>query len=76
VEIALVQQKSISGLFKAGCSYSAVFGKKLGRVGVVKVDIERTPSLIKIFVHAARPGLIIGRGGAGVEELNSLLKRI
>jgi len=49
--------------------------KKLGRVGIVKVDIERTPSLIKIFIYAARPGLIIGRGGAGVEELNGLLKK-
>lgn len=50
-------------------------GKKLGRVGIVKIEIERAPSVINVIIHAARPGLIIGRAGAGVEELHNLLKK-
>ena len=49
--------------------------KKLGRVGMVKLEIERTPGLLKIIIYSTRPGLIIGRGGAGVEELRNLTKK-
>jgi len=43
--------------------------KKLGRIGVEKIEIERFPGKINIIISSARPGLIIGRGGGGVEEL-------
>jgi len=33
------------------------------------VSIERTPTEITIIIEAARPGIIIGRGGAGIEEI-------
>lgn len=49
--------------------------RKLGRVGIVRIEIERSPSTISVIIHAARPGLIIGRGGAGVEELRGLIKK-
>lgn len=50
--------------------------KKLGRIGVEKVEIERFPGKINIIISSARPGLIIGRGGGGVEELKSDLETI
>lgn len=43
--------------------------KKLGKIGVEKIEIERFPGKINIIISSARPGLIIGRGGGGVEEL-------
>jgi len=54
--------------------------KKLARIGVAKIEIERSPGKINIIISSARPGLIIGRGGGGVEELkrnleNELFKR-
>ncbi|MBI5766073.1 30S ribosomal protein S3, partial [Candidatus Falkowbacteria bacterium] len=42
---------------------------KLKDAGVARVDIERAANAITINVHAAKPGLVIGRGGQGVEEL-------
>jgi len=39
------------------------------------VTIERTPSALTVTVYAAKPGVIIGRGGAGIEELKKKLKR-
>jgi len=43
--------------------------KKLGKIGVEKIEIERFPGEINIIISSSRPGLIIGRGGGGVEEL-------
>jgi len=50
--------------------------KKLGRIGVEKIEIERFPGKINITISSARPGLIIGRGGGGVEELKRDLEAI
>ncbi len=47
---------------------------KLGkRAGVAKITIERSPSLLVLTVHTAKPGVVIGRGGSGAEELKNLL---
>lgn len=49
--------------------------KKIGRLGVEKIEIERFPGKINLIIFSARPGLIIGRGGEGVEELKKELER-
>jgi small subunit ribosomal protein S3 len=47
---------------------------RISSAGIVKVEIERgTGNTYKIFIKAARPGLIIGRGGKGIEELSQAL---
>jgi len=43
--------------------------KRLGKMGIERVEIGRIANKINIIIHSARPGLIIGRGGEGVEEL-------
>jgi small subunit ribosomal protein S3 len=48
--------------------------KKIGKIGIEKIEIERFPGQINIFISTARPGLIIGRGGEGVERLVQELK--
>lgn len=48
---------------------------KLKNMAVDNIDIERTPAQINIVIHTARPGLIIGRGGAGIEDLKKELER-
>jgi len=45
------------------------FLKRLKEAGVDRVEIERTADKISISVYTAKPGLIIGRGGSGVEDL-------
>ena len=44
--------------------------KKIGTAGIAAIEIERTQGNLRIFIKAARPGFIIGRGGKGMEELN------
>ncbi len=43
--------------------------KKLKDAGIDKISIERSPTEITIIIEAARPGIIIGRGGSGIEEI-------
>jgi len=50
--------------------------EKLGKIGVEKIEIERFSGKINIVISSARPGLIIGRGGGGVEELKRDLEII
>lgn len=49
--------------------------KKIGRLGVEKIEIERFPGKINVIINSVRPGLIIGRGGGGVEELKKELEK-
>ncbi len=43
--------------------------KKLREAGVDRVEIERNTNKINVGIYTAKPGLIIGRGGSGVEDL-------
>lgn len=47
---------------------------KLQQAGVPKVEIERAANRVKVSVHAAKPGIVIGRGGAEVENLRKALE--
>ena len=52
-----------------------VLDKKIGKLGVEKVEIERFPGKLMIIIYSSRPGLIIGRGGGGIEELRKEIER-
>lgn len=52
-----------------------VIKKKISLAGIAGVEIERTASTLRIVVKAARPGLVIGRGGKGIEELSSTIEK-
>ena len=43
--------------------------EKLGAAGVSRVEIERAANKVKINVHTARPGIVIGKRGAGIETI-------
>ncbi len=47
--------------------------KKLYGAGVPKIEIERDNARIRIYVHCARPGMIIGKGGEDIEKLRQEL---
>lgn len=48
--------------------------EKINAAGIDSVSIEKTGDNCRIFIKASRPGLIIGRGGKGIEELTKLLE--
>jgi small subunit ribosomal protein S3 len=49
---------------------------ELRKAAIEKIEIERLNHSVVVAVHAARPGLIIGRGGAGVEALRQKVKQV
>lgn len=50
--------------------------EKLYATGVGQVVIERTGNIVRVFIHTAKPGMVIGRGGAGVEDLRKALEAL
>lgn len=50
--------------------------KKLAKSGVENIDIERSADAVTILIKTAKPGIIIGRGGQGLEELKKSLEKI
>ena len=49
--------------------------KRLSQAGVSKVEIERAASKVRIKIHTARPGLVIGKKGAEIENVKRDLEK-
>ncbi|MGN0485831.1 MAG: 30S ribosomal protein S3 [Acutalibacteraceae bacterium] len=47
----------------------------LAPAGVPKVEIERTAKRVRINIHVAKPGMVIGRGGSEIEKLKATLEK-
>jgi len=65
-------------IFKSMLEEDALIRKiaeeKVKNAGIDKIDIERTGNKYKIFIRVSRPGLVIGRGGKGIEDLTKLIE--
>lgn len=48
----------------------------LRQAGITKVEIERSINKINITIHVVRPGMVIGRGGQGMEELKKYIENM
>jgi len=50
--------------------------KKLYHAGISKIEIERWANRIRLRIHAARPGIVIGKKGAEIEQLKKELEKL
>ena len=50
--------------------------EKLSTAGLKNVEIERTENEVSILIKVSKPGVVIGRGGTGVEEIEKEIKKI
>lgn len=50
--------------------------KKLYSAGISKIEIERASDRVKVIIFTAKPGVIIGKGGADIEKLKAELSRL
>ncbi|MEK7580128.1 MAG: 30S ribosomal protein S3 [Patescibacteria group bacterium] len=48
--------------------------KKLKNAGIDKINIERSRNDLKIIIHTAKPGVVIGRGGADIDKIKKEIK--
>lgn len=49
---------------------------KLYTAGISKIEIERAANKVKVSIYTAKPGMVIGRGGVGIEELRKELEKL
>jgi len=49
---------------------------KLYTAGISKIEIERAAKRVKINIHTAKPGMVIGRGGSGIEVIKQDMKNL
>ncbi|HPM08531.1 MAG TPA: 30S ribosomal protein S3 [Candidatus Pacearchaeota archaeon] len=71
--------KNIPKNLQLDCKIRDYIFKKLAEAGVQEINIERFTGKLKVIIHTARPGLIIGRQGKGIEDVkkeiqNKILK--
>ena len=50
--------------------------KQLSTAGVSRIEIERSEKRLKLTIHTAKPGMVICRGGAGIEDIKNKLKKL
>ena len=50
--------------------------KKLYSAGVAKIEIERASDRVKVIIHTAKPGIVIGKGGAEIEKLKAEVQKL
>lgn len=70
-----LDKKNFSQYLEEDFRIREFFKKKIAKLGIEKIEIERFPGKLNIIISSARPGLIIGRGGSGVEELKKELEQ-
>ena len=49
---------------------------ELQKAGVPKIEIERDSHRVRVFIHCAKPGIVIGKGGAEIEKYKARLEKM
>lgn len=65
-----------TSFLKDDVSIRKLLEKRLKNMAVDRVHIERGNDTVRVTIHTARPGLIIGRGGTGAQELQALIQKL
>lgn len=69
-------EKNYSTLLKEDLSIRNFVKKKLSHAGISRVVIERSSSKVRVSIHTSRPGIIIGKKGAGIDLLKQELQKV
>lgn len=69
------RKKEFAGMLKEDCQIREYLRTLLKDAAVDRIDIERSANAMTIIVATAKPGLIIGRSGSGVEELKEKMRK-
>jgi small subunit ribosomal protein S3 len=68
-------RKDFAEILKQDIKIRKFLKKELKDASVAKVEIERTPTVYTVIIHSGKPGVIIGRGGQGIEDLKKKIKK-
>jgi small subunit ribosomal protein S3 len=63
-------------LYKSYVAIRKLLSKGMERAGISKVEIERTRDRVRVDIHTARPGIVIGRRGAEADRIRGELEKL
>lgn len=69
-------QKNYAELLHEDIRFRKIVKQRLFNTGVARIEIERAANKVKIIIHTARPGLVIGKKGAGIDALKAELQQL
>lgn len=67
-------KKDFAGQLREDVKVREFIFKQLKNAAVGGVEVERSVGQVKVVIKTARPGIIIGRGGTGVEDIKKMIK--
>lgn len=69
-------EKEYTNLLHEDLRIRKMIQERLADASVPRVEIERSANHLTVTVHTAKPGIVIGRGGAKVEELRQAIEKL
>ena len=69
-------KKDFASLLQEDVQIRKFVKQKLYVAGISRIQIERAANRVKLTIHAAKPGIVIGRGGTEVENLRKMLEKM
>jgi small subunit ribosomal protein S3 len=69
-------KRDYAKLLKEDIKLREYLSQKLKSAGIAKIEIERAANKVKVNVHTARPGIVIGKKGAGVEQVKADVQKL
>lgn len=69
-------KKQYASLLKEDEQIRQLVGKKLAAAGIARVEIERAGQQVNVIISAAKPGVVIGKGGESIKELRGDIERL
>ena len=70
-----VKGRKFADNIKADYDLRSYIKKRLKGAGVAKIEIERTASNVRVIVYTSRPGVVIGKKGAGIDQLTADIQK-
>src|SRR5881227_2401470 len=68
--------KQYAEYVKEDVAIRRLMSKGMERAGIAKVEIERTRDRVRVDIHTARPGIVIGRRGAEADRIRGALEKL
>ena len=68
-------EKNYADMLQEDFKIKKYINKNLKHAGVAKIEIERAAKSLKVYIHAARPGIIIGRKGEEADKIKQAIAK-
>jgi small subunit ribosomal protein S3 len=68
--------KNYIDLFHTDIKIRKLIKQKYKHAGIASIEVKRISDTIRVQINTARPGIIIGKGGAGVQQMKKYIKRL